>query len=289
MNRKMYPKQRKNTCYWAGLGLSLLIGGITVNSLPLAAQNIKVPLSDRWVRVKSTRGQVTYQGLQVRRPAQTGDRLQAVGEGIDTADRSASVLDMDSNIGVIRTAQNTSIRVRRLSILADGARVTILGLNRGQARLQARRFTNPNSRLEIETPAGVAGVRGTDFGVTVNDAGKTAIATQEGAVEVSAQGESVMVNPGFASLVIPGEPPTPPQQLDKILAFKVRRFQRQGNRVRVRGEVNPTNSVFINGREVEVDKEGRFFALVRVAIRPAIRVVVRNPLGEERSHQLRSF
>jgi hypothetical protein len=44
--------------------------------------------------------------------------------------------------------------------------------------------------LEISSPSGVAGVRGTVFGVAVDPKGKTGISTLEGAVATTAKGQT---------------------------------------------------------------------------------------------------
>jgi hypothetical protein len=73
-----------------------------------------------------------------------------------------------------------------MSIAPNNGRITRLLVPRGQVRLQLRPFTNPGSRMEIETPAGTSGVRGTEFGLNVQPDGKMAIATLEGSVATSA-------------------------------------------------------------------------------------------------------
>ena len=271
----------------AALGLSIVLGTLLGGLAPVAAQEIRVTSDQRWLEVQQIRGEVTYRDDQIR-PARVGDRLGSVGQGIITAERSTSILNIDTGIGVVRVAENTDLLVRRLSVLSDGARVTILDVSQGQARLQVRPFSNPNSRLEIQTPSGIAGVRGTEFGVSVDPAGKTGIATLDGAVAASAQGRTVLVNQGFASVIIPGEPPTPPRPIDRELRLRVLDWRRLGSGVEFLADVDPTNSVLINDQEVEVSRIGRVDArITQRANQPYLRVVVRNPLGEEKSYRVR--
>ena len=251
------------------------------------AQAIRVRSAQRWLEVQQIQGDVTYRGTQ-NRAARVGDRLGSVGQGISTASRSTSILNVDTGIGVVRVAENTSLVVSQLSVLADGARLTLLEVTQGQARLQVRPFTNPNSRLEIRTPSGIAGVRGTEFGVSVDPAGKTGIATLAGAVEASAQGQAVMVNPGFVSVIIPGQPPTSPRPIDRELRLRTRDWRRQGGRIDFLADVDPANSVLINGQEVAVSRIGRVDARVTQRVnQPYLRVIIRNPLGEERAYRVR--
>ncbi|MEB3356720.1 MAG: FecR family protein [Synechococcales bacterium] len=269
----------------------LTVGLAIALPAPGVAQELRLPDQQRWLEVREMRGEVIYWQGQSARPAQVGDRLQQLNQGIDTGRQSISVLSLDTDIGVVRLAENTSLRVRNLLQLADGGRVTALTVNRGQARLQVRRFTHRSSELEVETPAGVAAVRGTVFGVDVAPAGKTSVATFAGVVEASAQGVSVLVNPGFGTIIVPGEPPTPPRRLDRALRLQVGRGDRTGGRVIIRGQVDPINSVIIGDTVVETSPDGSFRASVSDS--PTnffadyyVEVRVRNPLGEERIHEV---
>ncbi len=249
------------------------------------SQDLRLPNNQRWLEVQQLSGTVNYRQGEVWRPALVGDRLQQVGQGIATALQSTSVLDFDTDIGNIRVAENTSLRVRTLTVMADGGRVTALAIDRGQARLQVRRFTHPSSNLEVETPAGVAAVRGTIFGVSVNDVGKTGVATLVGQVDASAQGETVTVNPGFATVIVPGEPPTEPRPLDQVLQLQTRTIQRTSGGIIFSGQVDPANLITVNGQPVETDANGRFRLFVPASpLNRSIRVIVRNPVGDERGH-----
>ncbi len=275
------------------LAIATTLAAVPVHSLraqtPL--QNFPLPQAERWLEVQQINGVVTYHGDRQVRPARIGDRLLQLNQGIDTEMESESVLQLDSNIGTVRVAENTSLWVNRIAVLPDGGRVTSLVIRRGQARLQVRRFTHPSSSLEIETPAGVAAIRGTVFGLSVENTGKTGVATLTGAVEVSAQGVSVLVNPGFATSVIPGHPPTPPRRIDRQLIFDLGAVQRTSSRVILRGRVDPANGVLIEGEEVETDESGEFRTVLLNSPRryfgtETLTVEVRNPLGESRFHQV---
>lgn len=239
-----------------------------------------------WLSVQRLRGRVTYRGQQTR-VARLGDRLDQVGTGISTASRSAVNLALDNDIGSVNVAENTNLQVHTLAMRSDGARVTILDVPRGQVRLQVRRFTNPNSRLEVHTPSGVAAVRGTDFGVSVDEDGKTAVATLSGAVETSAQNQSVMVNPGFVSVVRPGEAPSEPLPLDRELRFSVVDYGRMGRQISLVGDVDPANTVVIEGQEISISRRGRINTQFKLQQRRNfVDIMVSNPLGETRRQRL---
>lgn len=91
----------------------------------------------------------------------------------------------------------------------------------------------PGSQFEVETPAAVAGVRGTKFEVSVAPTGATTVYVEEGVVEVRGlqhgkpQGAPVVVAAGQATYVEPGKPPTRPTDLPEE-ARKGKAFWKSG-------------------------------------------------------------
>ncbi|MEO1067570.1 MAG: hypothetical protein AAFW95_00375, partial [Cyanobacteria bacterium J06638_6] len=86
---------------------------------------------------------------------------------------------------------------------------------------------------------------------------------------------------------IPGEPPLSPLVLDRDLEFQFSYWRRNSRQLYIEADVNPANSVFINGQEVEINRRGFLTAFLTVPANEAfLTVVVRNPLGEERRHRL---
>lgn len=259
---------------------SIATGALTP-LLPLQAQS-----AGRWLEVERLAGDVTVQ-MSPERPAQIGDRLSEPGHGLTTRQQSSAHLKLDYTIGTVAVAQNTRLLVQRLATLADGARVTVLEVESGQARIQARPFTNPNTVLELHTPSGVAAVRGTEFGIAVTEAGKTSIGTLEGSVEATAESITVDVDAGLASIIRPGEPPTAPTPLDRQLDITWLNQTRRGNRLFVSGRVDPTNSVFVGEEEITVSPRGTFEWSGNQAVpNRSLIVTVKNPLGEARQHPL---
>ena len=183
-------------------------------------------------------------------------------------------------------AENTRLAVVRLDTLSNGGSVTILDVPRGQARIRARSFTNPSSRLELHTPSGVAAVRGTEFGISVSETGKMSVGTLEGTVAASAQGELVEVEAGLASVIEPGEPPTTPMRLDRVLAFDLIALYSESNGLFIEGRINPSNSLFIEGQEVSVDVTGGVMTTIPLTTAGPITLIVRNPLGESKEYRL---
>lgn len=244
-----------------------------------------------------------YQGLSVRqlqgevmvlRPghsasATVGDRLNTVGDGLRTGARSSAVLEVDTDVGFLDVSERTELRIRTLGTAADGGRITHLSVPRGQVRSRLRRFTNQGSQFEIETPAGITGVRGTEFGVSVQEDGKTGIATLTGAVATSAVGETVAVPAGFQNLILPGEPPTQPVPLrdDPGLAYERQMiFENSTRYVKMTGRVDPVNTVFVDGAPQSVDRQGEFRITRLATARLRVEVVVITPLGRQETHEI---
>lgn len=271
--------------YWLPLGLLLAIS-FSASERQVDAQSLQVRV-DRWLEVRQATGTVTYQQGQTSRNARVGTRLQAVGETIRTGQGASAVLAVDTGVGFVNVSENTTVRVQSLEVTNSGGRITQLQVSGGQARLQVRRFTNPDSRLEIQTPAGVSGVRGTEFGVSVQPDGKTGVVTLEGGVVASAQGQSVAVNGGFQSLVIPGEPPSPAVPLTNNPALDLRQLTAEANQTaRIVGQVDPVNLVQIEDETLVLDRQGNFDVTIPLPASRSIEAVVTTPLGRQQVYEL---
>jgi len=266
-----------------GIILSLLA------SLPShSASDLSVRVN-RWLEVQQVSGIVTYLHGDDSKPAEWGDRLQSVGDKISTAPDSAATLVVDTQIGTIEVAENTSLLVKALETTPSHGHVTRLQIDRGRVQLRVRQFTNPDSRLEIETPAGVSGVRGTEFGVNVAPTGKMGVATLKGAVVTSAQGTEIAVPAGFQNVTLPGEPPSQPvpftnqPRLDYRITLITRYYMQQ---ILLEGQVDPTSTLLINSNLQDVDRYGRFRLLFPLPTRQRLMMTVVTPLGQKQSYDV---
>lgn len=282
------PRQRRLRRRRVLLLTGLLLGLSWSSPKILALRAQSAP--GRWLEVRQIARSVFIHTGE-HRSAHVGDRLNNRGHGISTGRRASATLAVDLNIGTVTLAENTHITVQRLDVLSDGARVTLLQVHRGQARIQARPMNNPNSRFDLQIPNGIAAVRGTDFGVTIGEDQKTAVATLDGHVELTAQGVTVPVLTGFASVLRPGLPPTRPLPLDRELDIVWRSQSRQGNTIVLVGRINVANTLWqeleADSREIPIDQVG--FFTVQLPLEPRSRTLtlsVRNPLGESRIHSL---
>lgn len=241
---------------------------------------------DRWLAIADILGDVQFVTGRQRRSAREGDRLASVGDALITSTNATARLAIDEATGSVTMAENSHLRIQTLTITRGGGRVTELAVLQGQVRLRLRPFTSPESRLEIHTPVGVSGVRGTDFGVTVQPDGQTAIATESGSVAASAQGETVIVDAGLQSIIRPGSPPTPAQQFsdDPTLHIEVLRAT-SSRTAQIVGYTDIANIVKINGETLSFDESGRFDLSVPISSRQ-IRAEVITPLGTQQKYEL---
>jgi len=268
-----------------GLGIALSL----LTNLPShSASNLSVRVN-RWIEVQQVSGTVTYLHDANSKPARLGDRLQSVGDKILTATDSAATLAVDTQIGTIEVAENTSVLVKALERTPSNGHVTRLQVDWGRVQLRVRRFNNPDSQLEIQTPAGVSGVRGTEFGVNVAPTGKMGVATLKGAVVTTAQGTEIAVPAGFQNVTLPGEPPSQPvpftnqPRLDYRVT-RITRYYRQ--QILLEGQVDPTSTLLINGNLQDLDRYGRFRLLFPAPTRQRLIMTVVTPLGQEQSYDV---
>jgi hypothetical protein len=270
------------------LGLAAMF--LMVMILPGRAVDSVTVRVDRWLTVQKLNGSVAFVQQNQSRDARLGDRLQAIGDGVRTGARSDATLEVDTKIGVIDIAEETDLNVQNLELTPTDGHITRLRVNRGRVRLQVRPFTNPDSRLEIETPAGISGVRGTEFGVNVFPDGKMGVATLEGNVVTSAQDRDIEVPAGFQNVTVPGEPPSDPVPFSNQprLTYEVKRQIRRGvRRILLNGQVDPTSTVLIKGQPQPIDRDGKFSLSFPAPSRLRLSVTVITPLGQAQTYDIR--
>jgi FecR protein len=251
------------------------------------AQQVVPVRVNRWLEIKQLSGVITCILGGVSQSGRVSARLQNVGDTLITGENSNAVLEVDTEIGFVSVSENTTVRILALNAAPDGSRITRLQVTGGQVRLQIRPFTLP-SQLEIETPAGVSGVRGTVFGVSVQPTGTTGVATLEGSVFATAQDQEVAVSEGFQSSIVPGEPPSPPVPLRDDPTFDLRLLRRVDQQLwRIVGQVDPVNLVQLGEETLTIDPSGVIDLQVPQPGDRQILITVTTPLGMRRIYQVR--
>jgi FecR protein len=264
--------------------LLLLLFGL---SSPIVAQSNLSVRVERWLQVESIAGTVTFKQGKTSQAAQVGTRLASVGDTLATGKSSSAVLAVDTGIGTVNVSESTTLQISKLEALPSGGMVTLLRILGGQARLQLRPFTNPDSRLEIETPAGISGVRGTTFGVSVQPSGVTGIATLEGRVVATAQGQSVSIDAGLQSLMVPGEPPTQPTALQENTQLRLISLNRVSRgEVEIGGRIDSVNLLVIEEEVQNVEPDGSFTIRRSLPRDRRVAATVITPLGKKQAYEI---
>lgn len=171
-----------------------------------------------------------------------GDVQVQSGSGAWKAAREGAVLEPGDSV---RTAAGSKARL----VLEDGALLVVgelsvfslksldtdystsmstsdFTLSSGAVRVVAEKKLTAGSAFNIETPTAVAGVRGTDFSVELDDAETTTVTVFEGQVEVGnilqSLKERVLLDPEHSTEVPRGKPPVKPMKLKKEILERKR-------------------------------------------------------------------
>ncbi|MEG5067301.1 FecR domain-containing protein [Microcoleus sp. B3-A4] len=292
---------------------------VAANSSPAETIKAQGTAVGRSLEIEEIRGTVSFKG----RPAVVGDRLLAPGDEIITGPNSTARLGIDNNIGVVEVSEKTTVRISSLSNSVGGEKDTAIFVSRGRVRLSVGKTaaTTPAANtstiippnqivalntfsglgkssqiaqqkrsakrapVRVETPEGVAGVRGTSFGVSVGG-GKTAVETIEGEVVVSGNTDSeVIVNSGNSTTIFPQTSPVAPSASPRLAQLKVRSLLRlSGNIYRLSGQINPIDTVYVNNEEIKIDQKGNFKIQGILPPSRRLKIVVRGPSVTERHY-----
>jgi hypothetical protein len=185
-------------------------------------------------------------------PVRPGDKLSPT-DSIRTRLDGRAVLD----VAGVRVELD---RVSRLSSIV----ATRVELSEG--RVSAR---VPSGKREfgvsVDGSDAVAETESGEFAVLADGEGAATVATVSGSVRVTAKNQTVDVPAGTQSIVGRGEAPSAPTPIPASLFLKVQKPQRKVQRSRqlsLSGTTVPGAALTINGRQVAVDAEGRFSAVV---------------------------
>lgn len=100
---------------------------------------------------------------------------------------------------LVRMGRNTTMLVKKISSVSD----SVLGLTEGAIWARAARG---GSKVQVDTPAATAAIRGTDWTLRVSGS-QTTLTVLEGSVELSNAQGSVVVNHGEGATVTVGQAP----------------------------------------------------------------------------------
>jgi hypothetical protein len=121
--------------------------------------------------------------------------------------QEASTARVDVEDGLVRVAPNTIFTLDR-----PESDTLQLSLDEGQVWIDIEGLA-PGEVFEVQTPAAVASVRGTRFGVRVSADGTTVVSTRVGTVTVEAATAAVTLTPGLQTTVVQGDAPEEPEPI----------------------------------------------------------------------------
>jgi hypothetical protein len=116
-------------------------------------------------------------------PAQVGQQVPE-GARIEVAEGGFVTLRLADGT-VVRLPSGTAVQLRELRYAAPAGHIrSTIELQRGRVDAKVTPLSSPRSRFEVRTPLAVGGVRGTTFGVALDESGAFVNDVQEGAVQV---------------------------------------------------------------------------------------------------------
>lgn len=133
-----------------------------------------------------------------------------VGDSVQTGGKGYAVLVLFDG-SVMEMEEFTKVSVVELGMTEAGA--TSVGLTQevGRTINRVEQLVDPESSYEVETPAGVAVVRGTRFDLDVNRKGVTVLYVDDGEACFEARGQTRCAMGGFEITTVPGSAPSPAQ------------------------------------------------------------------------------
>ncbi|MFZ4730586.1 MAG: FecR family protein [Pseudanabaena sp.] len=283
-----------NIFFFAFLIFIIDISGISLLSQDYqkveAQKDIQIR-TDQWLKVEEVTGNVTYRNFYNydNRPARVGDLLQTTSDEISTGANGSAILTVDTAVGSIYIAENTTIQIRSFRIASDNGRITNLFVPRGKVRLQIRKFTHRGSQINIQTPAGISGVRGTQYIAFVKPNGNMLITTIEGSVATTAQNHTEIVDAGFQNITVVGEPPSIPIPFtdDASLRYIInRQVSGLSRSIVVSGYTSPSNTVKVDELEQSLDGNGEFSLKFPATSSLKVKVTVETPTGKIQVYEI---
>jgi FecR protein len=161
-------------------------------------------------------------------PLTVSARQVLVGDEIRTGAGASVVLTApDASVMVVQA--NSDIVVH--DTWSNGVRSSV-NILIGRVRFYVEKLGGRPNPYRVETPTALIAVRGTVFDVAVDLSAYTEVICTEGQVVVEAKGlpnREVIVNPGWHTLVVPGQAPLPPAPNDvALLPNRTLKIQKKG-------------------------------------------------------------
>ncbi|MFQ6015501.1 MAG: FecR domain-containing protein [Anaerolineae bacterium] len=154
--------------------------------------------------------------------------LVSVGDRVKTGADSKAIITFfegtESELG-----PETDLTIQELAVVSEQSFTIVLQLWLGQTWHRVVGLIDPNSRHQIVTPSAVVAVRGTEYGVAVDEKLVTRVEVVEGLIAVTAQEVTVELKPGEQTEVEPGQPPEPPRPRESDQGKMLEQVEVDGN------------------------------------------------------------
>lgn len=172
----------------------VLVMIVFVSTSVLAKTRVKFFLGDATCQLA---GEEKWTKLSINQELSTGDSLK-------TGPKAYIELDIDGNY--IKLQESSQMK---LSQSLDGEEKTAsVDMNRGNIKLKLDKLKKESRGFQVNTPASVCAVRGTEFTVSSGYDGTTLVQVEEGQVEFVGETKSVMVAKNQQSEVKVGRDPS---------------------------------------------------------------------------------
>lgn len=133
--------------------------------------------------------------------ARQGTRLHS-GNQLRTGEESLAALVFTDDKSILKVRSNSKVAIK--GAREDNSVVKSIALEFGQLWAKVTKSTTP---FRIQTPSGVAAVKGTNFYCLMDENGKMIIICLEGAVELANALGKVLVNAGYTGTLLKNQAP----------------------------------------------------------------------------------
>lgn len=163
-------------------------------------------------KVTAVSGNVQVQGIDGTWEETHHGQMLQVGQGVRVGRNSSARLQFADDSEMVIQPESTVI-LDTLSVYAGGTMAdTRLRLQAGRVEVRANPKGRKGQKFDVQTPAAVASVRGTQF-MVASEEGRTIEQTTRGQVILQTRVGSVVVPEGYGSAAKPGEGPQAPQDI----------------------------------------------------------------------------
>lgn len=187
----------------------------------LLSTNVFTQPAPKVATLKDVKGDVQVQKAGVKSwiPAIEGMKIQG-GDKIKTKAKSEAKIIWDDG-NVVKLSSYTDFLINKAAVdNTTGVETTSTHLSIGRTFINIKKAMAPGSSFEVSTPSSICGVRSTKFKVEVDGKGDTTIATYDGTVYNSAQGEEKNINAGNKCKTEKGKLPCDEEPQDVLDAIE---------------------------------------------------------------------